>query len=422
MRIDHSNIDRNFNTIPVSKFWNTDRVSEIKMHRIHAYPAKFPSFVVSKSIEYAKEEGVEVNNLADVFCGCGTTALEAKRNNINFWGCDINPVATLIARTKSEQYDSDTLDNYYYLISQSLLNSQAIPSDELLNHERINYWFHHEQIIKLNSLLTGILDNIPAGKYRDFFLTAFSNSLKPTSKWLTKSIKPQIDPNKPVYDVRDTFKNQFEFMAKANASAMLDYTSDSTTDIRTENFLGLNFPEPFVDMVVTSPPYVTSYEYADLHQLSTLWLGYTDDYRTLREGTIGSLYHNEISQEEIESLPAIGKEIYIKMMEIEKRKAQSIAKYFIDIQNGVTKIHSIINPGGLAVFVIGNTKYKDVEVNNAKFLTCCMLNEGFQDIEIVKRKISSKILTPYRDKKGRFSNDSSQKKVYSHEFVVIGRK
>ena len=27
-----------------------------------------------------------------------------------------------------------------------------------------------------------------------------------------------------------------------------------------------------VDLIVTSPPYVTSYEYADLHQLSSLWL------------------------------------------------------------------------------------------------------------------------------------------------------
>ena len=84
MKIDHFNIDRNFNTIPVSKFWNTNEAPEIKMHRIHAYPAKFPSLVVSKSIEYAVREGFEINELADVFCGCGTTALEAKRNNINF--------------------------------------------------------------------------------------------------------------------------------------------------------------------------------------------------------------------------------------------------------------------------------------------------------------------------------------------------
>lgn len=35
-----------------------------------------------------------------------------------------------------------------------------------------------------------------------------------------------------------------------------------------------------VDLLVTSPPYVTSYEYADLHQLSLIWLRFGDDYRS----------------------------------------------------------------------------------------------------------------------------------------------
>lgn len=422
VKIDNTNINRNFNTIPVSKFWNTAKEKEIRMHKIHAYPAKFPSLVVTKSIEFAKREGIEIENMADVFCGCGTTALEAKRNNLDFWGCDINPVATLIARTKSEQYVIETLNKYFHSIRKSFLIENVIPNDKLLHHERINYWFHREQIVKLNSLLNAILDNVPAGKYRDFFLTAFSNILKTTSRWLTKSIKPQVDPEKPIYGVDESFQNQFETMVNACRDASVNYSSCSQTDIHTENFLSLDFPKPFVDMVVTSPPYVTSYEYADLHQLSTLWLGYTDDYRKLREGTIGSLYHNNISEKQIELLPSIGKKIYFKMLEVEKRKAQSIAKYFVDIQNGLTKIHDIINPGGLVVFVIGNTKYRDVEINNAKFLICCMLNEGFHSIEVVKRKISSKILTPFRDKKGRFSRNPNDKKVYSHEFVVIGKK
>ena len=32
-----------------------------------------------------------------------------------------------------------------------------------------------------------------------------------------------------------------------------------------------------ISLIVTSPPYVTSYEYADLHQLTALWLEYTKD-------------------------------------------------------------------------------------------------------------------------------------------------
>lgn len=60
------------------------------------------------------------------------------------------------------------------------------------------------------------------------------------------------------------------------------------TTINCTNFLEeKNLPK--TDLIITSPPYVTSYEYADLHQLSSLWLGYTEDYRDLRKGSIGSI-------------------------------------------------------------------------------------------------------------------------------------
>jgi len=87
---------QNFDNVKIDRFWNIGDEKEALMHRIHAYPAKFPAFITTKAIEYAQQNRVKVNTIADVFCGCGTTAFEAKRNNIDFWGSDISPVATLI--------------------------------------------------------------------------------------------------------------------------------------------------------------------------------------------------------------------------------------------------------------------------------------------------------------------------------------
>ena len=42
-------------------------------------------------------------------------------------------------------------------------------------------------------------------------------------------------------------------------------------------------------LIVTSPPYVTSYEYADLHQLTAIWLGYADSLSEFRSKFIGSI-------------------------------------------------------------------------------------------------------------------------------------
>ena len=418
----NNNIEIDFDAIPIETFWNIGEKAENRMHRIHAYPAKFPAFITSKAIKYIEGQNKsDINWVADMFCGCGTTAYEATRNGKNFWGSDINPVATLIAKTKSQIYKDKTLRDYFDIINVEFRKNE-ITQDEIYNiNERIKYWFKEEQIEDLLKLKYSIHKSIPQkSKYLNFFLTAFSNILKPTSVWLTKSIKPQVDPNKKPANVIDTFFNQFEMMRKANLEN--DIKKKTNVSIENINFLNKKIKKPFVDLIVTSPPYVTSYEYADLHQLSTLWLGYVQDFKELREGTIGSLYHNSDFKKDAKILNKTGEDIVFKLYNKDKRKAMSTAKYFVDMQKTVKKSYDMLNKNGRALFVIGNTEYKTVRINNAKHLIESMLDVGFKDIEITKRKISNKILTPYRDKNGKFTTDKNSRKVYAEEFIVIGRK
>jgi adenine-specific DNA methylase len=108
--------EMDFDSVQVDSFWNLGESTELKMHRIHTYPAKFPAFITTKALDYARKNCIRVTYIADFFCGCGTVAFEAKRNNIDFWGCDINPVATMIARVKSRKYQSLRLKKYYQKI------------------------------------------------------------------------------------------------------------------------------------------------------------------------------------------------------------------------------------------------------------------------------------------------------------------
>ncbi|KAF0212424.1 MAG: putative modification [Ignavibacteria bacterium] len=416
-------INLDFDKIKEAKSWNKEVSNELKMHKIHVYPAKFPSFLISKSINYARINDINIQTIGDIFCGCGTTALEAKRNGVNFWGCDINPVATLITKVKTEFYNEKLLLRYYQLITEKFQTINLIVPKKINDHERINFWFEKCQIKKLYTLQEIIKASTPKGKYQNFFLVAFSNILKGASKWLTKSIKPTIDKNKEIKDVERLFRIQFNLMLKASIEYNNKITNKTQTTIVTNNFLGTKINKTLVDLLITSPPYVTSYEYADLHQLSLLWLGYTNDFRTLRNGTIGSVYHQEISDESIENdVNDIGKGIYADLVRAKKSKAKSVAKYFIDIKKSVRKSYSIINNGGLAVYVIGNTKYKNVYVDNAKYITKCMFDSGFKEVEVLKRSISSKILSPYRDADGKFSNDKRKRKVYNCEFILIAKK
>jgi len=199
-------------------------------------------------------------------------------------------------------------------------------------------------------------------------------------------------------------------------------TSIARQHIVTANFLDESLQRPKVDMIVTSPPYVTSYEYADLHQLSSLWLEYSDDYRNLRQGSIGSLHHVYNFDRELKRLNTAGSSVVFRLLERDKAKARSVAKYFLDMQETAIKCYEMLSEGGMALFVIGNTEYKGIRVENAQHLAESLVSSGFERVLITKRKIKGKILTPYRDSQGRFTTDSNSRKVYSEEFILIGRK
>lgn len=407
--------------VEVEDYWNLGDVPELKMHSLHAYPAKFPAFIAQKAISLALEKGIQVETISDIFCGCGTVALESKMNNIDFWGCDINPVATLITKAKTYNYDINKLSKFYQNVKAAFFAEiQANDNNYFNANERIKYWFKKEQFDDLLKLKTAILE-IPQGKYRIVFECLFSSILKPTSRWLTKSIKPQIDPNKNIVDVWESFERQYKKLTKCllEISESCSKIEISTCSILTKKKL------PQVDLIISSPPYVTSYEYADLHQLSSLWLGYTEDYTSLRKGTMGSAYNSESFNYDILDLNETARNIISELKvndKIANAKIRSIARYYIDMQKAAEQCYKMLNLGGMALFVIGDTEYKGTQIHNSKQLVESLIRSGFGEVTISKRKITNKILSPYRDENGKFTNNKDDREIYHEEFVIIGRK
>lgn len=417
------NID--YNNINIDEEWNDCEENELVMHTIHAYPAKFPSFIASKAFDYAKNEGVHIESVSDIFCGCGTVALEAKRRGYNFWGCDINPVATLIARAKSNSYECDVFESYYKKIVESCNKQNLSKKIYEEANARLKYWYCETTYVDLYKLRQAIAEEVPVGKYREAYECLFSSILKACSKWLTKSIKPQVDPNKKEIDVMSQFSKQVnKFIRALNELDELDELDEQGTviNINCSNFL-TEENLPCTDLIITSPPYVTSYEYADLHQLSSLWLDYTTDYRELRKGSIGSIYNSDDFTLDMQQLNNTGKVVVESLNEIEmpSSKIKSVARYYIDMQNAVIRCHDMLSQNGMVFFVVGDTEYKGVKILNSKHLVESLMENGFRDIKIGKRTISKRICIPYRDEKGKFSKDKSKRKVYHEEFIVSGR-
>lgn len=418
--IDYDNLEYD------SKWVEPDSNHFFKMHSIHSYPAKFPAFLASEALVYAKLEGVQVKDVADVFCGCGTTALESKRAGMSFWGCDINPLATMITRVKTLKYDIDKLSLYYSHLkgefSASLLRDDSYYSEA---NERLKYWFDEATYNQLYYLLLSIRTVTELDKdYYEAFLCLFSSILKSCSRWLQKSIKPQIDPSKQQKDVMQLFNQKYDNFVKAVKEIndnCLGY--DGSITILNENFLNVSeFPK--VDLILSSPPYVTSYEYADLHQLSLLWLKYTDDYREFRKGSIGSTYNTTNWNLDGASLNSTASSIVSQLQEIKCQgsKIKSIARYYDDMEKAIANCRKMLNNGGMVFFVVGDSEYKGVNLTNSKHIVECLFESGFSDIKMEKRIISKGICVPFRNKRGRFTiAEESQKKIYHEEYLVTGR-
>lgn len=161
-------------------------------------------------------------------------------------------------------------------------------------HEnRINYWFSEKNKIELGKILRVIYSEEDE-TIRNFFLVAFSHILKSCSIWLQESTKPTRDLNKTPSKPYEAFRRHLMKMQKGN-EAFYRIVPPKVRDnlnqylkIRISDARKQSVQDESVDLVITSSPYVTSYEYADLHQLSTIWLDLADDLTEYKKEFIGT--------------------------------------------------------------------------------------------------------------------------------------
>ena len=90
-----------------------------------------------------------------------------------------------------------------------------------------------------------------------------------------------------------------------------------------------------------------------------------------------------------------------------------------------TEMYRVIKPGGHVCIIIGNTTLAGVEVKNAEVTVEQMQDAGFVVDDVIKRELSNKMITPWRDRvNGRFTSTSSSQKTraYEYEFIVLAQK
>lgn len=430
---------RQFSGLKPNKSWSFADESRADTsaytHSYHRYPAKFIPQIVDRLVsEYTKNGDV----VLDPFGGCGTTLVESKLLGRDSIGIDVNPIAKLITQVKVTPIKPETLEREVERIFTKLEKySSEKRFRSIKRHERIHYWFDKKIVHELDYIYA-VIKQTKNKKVRKFFQVAFSHNLKNSSRWLMKSIKPTIDKDKVPQLPCKTFSRHLKSMVRKNTQYYDELNEKGYLDIQAKMYRkdatkSLPMAENSIDLIVTSPPYVTSYEYADLHQLSLLWFGtdsdfkhwnkYLNEFSNFRKDFIGTKHKNKKSTKFNSSIAG---KIIGELTEKKGPLAVSVGNYFADMNLAFSEMYKVLKKGGHACFVIGNTSLKGVDILNAEVAVEQMSRIGFNKVKFIKREAANnKAITPWRDAQtGKFTGHSNKNKkvAYQYEYVIVMNK
>ncbi|MEL5720372.1 MAG: DNA methyltransferase [Treponemataceae bacterium] len=419
------------NEIPIDYSWSfsdkTQKDTNYITHGYYTYPAKFIPQLASRLIYEYSSIG---DFVLDPMMGSGTTVVESIVNGRAGFGSDINEIAVLVAKAKAKPLNTSKLKKLTMQLQADclgmgeLFSAHEKKAEKIIpENERIDYWFKPEQKGQLGTLLFYIL-KINDEDTRRFFLVAFAQILKTASIWMQKSIKPTRDKNKTAANAFKLFFRQVKKMLKKNEEYNLILPQNikenfsNFANIEISDSRNLPLQDETIDLIVTSPPYVTSYEYADLHQLPLLWLGHLKSLPEFRKKFIGSSFRE---RDEINLKSTLAGNI---VSQLKNKKAQEVKNYYADMLETFSEMHRVLKPKGRACIVIGNTQFNGVDILNAEVFLEQMQAIGFKKHKVIHREIPSKMLPSTRDAKtGRFTKATkADSLVYPTEYILVMEK
>jgi len=344
-------------------------------HCFHSYPAMMIPQVARRIIEnFAKKSKI----LFDPYCGTGTSLVEANLKGISAIGTDINPLARLIATTKTTKIDLQVLDlflqdfmNYFFAINFQIEQLKAVIIPDVKN---INFWFSKNVQQKLGVLL-GYIESINDSIIRNFFKVAFSETVRETS-----------------------FVKQGEF----------NTVHEIPPQIIKPNT---------IDIVVTSPPYGdsrTTVAYGQYSRLANEWLGFKNANQIdnkLMGGEKRRHHHIFKSQILNDVVQTIQKE--------DKERARDVISFYEDYEQSINNVSTTLKKGGFACYVVGNRTVKGLNIPTDEITSQLFEENNFTHIETIVRNIPNKRM-PLKNSPSNIVGETAS--TMKNEYIVICQK
>lgn len=399
--------------------------TKTETHRFHPYPAMMIPQVARRLLKTFGKRGDVV---LDPFCGSGTVLVEAKMMGMPAWGIDMNPLALLLTRVKTTPIDATLLQRHALRLldayREDFRRIEADPDIALVpDFFNIEYWFKPE-VSRHLSVLKGRIYAIQNPNVREFFLVAFSETVREVSNTRNKEFKlfrippetlAQYNPNVEAVFFCKVYRNlqgMAEFASKADPEAWVRILQEDTRR-RTP------IPEASVALIVTSPPYGdsrTTVAYGQFSRLSLQWLGLPwEEVRRIDSKLLGGKRRSKHSPFQTPLL----EEITYQISDQDPKRAQEVRSFYHDFGLCLREIHRVCKVGAKVCFVVGNRTVKGIRIPTDRILTGLAEQLGFRHIETFHRNIPNKRMPS----KNSPSNIPGQVgKTMTKEYIVILEK
>ncbi len=378
---------------------------KLPVHRWFRYSAGFNAGWVKQEIQYylLQNQKKEIN-IFDPFVGSGTVLIEADKMGCNSIGVESHPFISRVAKTKL-LWKTD-IEAFKLFAARLLIRSKKIKGDIEHYPELIKRCFSTDGLLKLDRLKKSFVffqDNSGASGLTWLAITSILRACSPvgTAQW------QYILPNKKKVHCADPYiafsDRVSEFVEDMRYIQNLHLRPKSRLikgDIR--NILKL--PQCWGDLLITSPPYVNNYDYADAVRLELSFWGEVQSWGDLntvirpylvRSCTqhITGLKKDTYEMLNNPLLNPVKEEIFKVCRELdcikEHKKGKKpyhtmVSAYFFDMAQIWKQIRWIMRPGSQICFVIGDSAPYGVHVPVEKWLGKLAVSAGFKKYRFIK--------------------------------------
>ena len=410
-----------------------DAKREENMHRIYMYPAMMVPATQSAIVEIIASELGKDGWTIDPFMGSGTSLLSCMEYGMNVYGQDINPMAVLVAKAKTNNYDVAKYNEYVEVLKNAIQNDKKNTVD--ISFQNIDKWFAlpvQEDLSRIRRAITAISES----EFRCFFWITMAETIRVCSNDRTSTFKlhrrAQEDIDSRNIDAISCFLalcerniKDLEIFAQKLGDRHLLKKSHYVGDIDVQfgnSMRGINTSIKF-DMLLSSPPYGdnhTTVTYGQHSYLALQWIDPNDmprgvdyDYlhstqaidRTSLGGKVLGERKNVVDNF-LETIPSL-KAFLDTIPHDERKKYDKTVSFIMDFDQSVQTIIPCMKPNAFYVWTIGNRNVGSRVIPNDMILIDIMKKYGIDLFCQTERKIFNK----NQPKKNNFSSTMEKEHI-----------